>query len=108
MNINVGDKVLLTTQNWFYAPDGREYRGVHGTVRAIQGDEQTLGIRTNARSANWYIEIGCMTIAGCQVFYAVRCDDFNFGEARDWSKNDQGVCKSFLRPCCVFNADGEK
>ena len=30
--INIGDKVLVTTDGWFFAPDGETYRAVFGTV----------------------------------------------------------------------------
>lgn len=35
--IKVGDKVLVTVDNWFHAPDGKSYRSVFGTVNAISG-----------------------------------------------------------------------
>jgi hypothetical protein len=69
--IQLGDKVLVTTDNWFIAPDGEQYRAVFGTVKGIHRDEEMLGIKTNARSTNWYAEIGNVLIAGCQIHYAV-------------------------------------
>lgn len=64
---------LITCSNWFYAPDGKCYRGVWGKV-AIHSDADTLGIKTNNKSANWYAIVGeggkSVIIAGCQIHYA--------------------------------------
>jgi hypothetical protein len=102
----VGTRVLVTTQNWFLAPDGVEYKGIYGTVKAVLSDADTLGIRTNARSTNWYVEIGSMLVAGCQIFYAVRCDTCNFGDARTDVHHDGQVVVA-MRPSRIYNADGE-
>lgn len=104
--INVGDKVLLTTHAYFVGPDGRDYRAVHGTVKAVQSDVDTLGIKTNARSTNWYVEIGNVVIAGCQIFYAVKCDSVSFDPAEYWQTHDGKVITD-ARPTMIFNADGE-
>lgn len=104
MNIAVGQKALLTVDNWFYAPDGRQYRAVFGTVKAVRGSEETLGVRTNAKSTNWYVEIGCMTVAGCQIHYATRCDSCHLGPALDWRTSEGGWAEG-LRPSCIFDAD---
>ncbi len=71
VNINIGTKVLITTLDWFFAPDGQTYKAVFGTVKGILTDEETLGVKTNRSSTNWYVEIGNMTIAGCQIHYAI-------------------------------------
>lgn len=71
--MKVGAKVLITTDAFFYAPDGNAYRAVWGTVRSLNDDQSSLGIRTNARSTNWYLLIGNMLIAGCQIHYAIEC-----------------------------------
>jgi len=78
MSIKIGDKALITTDLWFFAPDGQQYRAVFGTVKAIRSSEETLGIKTNARSTNWYVEIGDVILAGCQIHYAIKtnhCSD---------------------------------
>ena len=73
----VTDKYLITTDSWFFAPDGNHYKSAWGNV-IILGDDM-LGIKTNARSANWYAQIGDnkrgVIIAGCQIHYAVRCPE---------------------------------
>lgn len=101
----IGTKVLITTDNWFYAPDGKQYRSAYGTVRGIHTDEKTLGIRTNARSTNWYVQVGDLMIAGCQVHYAVRTDKCDLGSTPDWKEVD-GVVVEYLRPTCIYDADG--
>ena len=70
-SMQIGQKALITTDAWFYAPDGRQYRAVFGTVKAVRTSEETLGVRTNARSTNWYVEIGLM-IMKIWVFGKVR------------------------------------
>ena len=77
--MNIGSKVLLTVDNWFFAPDGQNYRAVWGTIKGIRQDSEVLGLKTNARSTNWYIEIGNMIVAGCQIHYAVECAAPSFG-----------------------------
>lgn len=101
----VGKKVLVTTDHWFFAPDGRQYRAAWGTVVGIETDEKTLGIRTNARSTNWYLQIGGLVIAGCQIHYAVACETCETGSVVDWKEVDGTVTK-FIRPSSVYNADG--
>lgn len=68
-------KYLITTDNWFYAPDGKLYRAVWGNVEILPDD--FLGVKTNIRSSNWYAKVGSadkfVLIAGCQLHYAVKC-----------------------------------
>lgn len=104
MNIEVGQKALITTDCWFIAPDGKQYRSVFGTVKAVQSSEETLGVRTNARSTNWYVEIGCMTLAGCQIHYAIRTDSCNFDSVDDYSTSN-GELNVYTRPSSIFDAD---
>ena len=70
----IGRRYLITTDNWFMAPDGEMYKAVFGTINAILNDEATLGIKTNSKSTNWYVSIGNMLIAGCQVHYCIATD----------------------------------
>ncbi len=103
MNIEIGDMALVTTSNWFMAPNGKQYMSVFGKVKAIQNDQETLGIKTNARSANWYLEIGNMTIAGCQIHYAIKTNECNFGRVDAYDIKD-GECKEYTRPSQIYNA----
>ena len=59
----IGTKMLVTTDNWFVGPNGESYKAAFGTVRAIRNDQESLGVRTNAKSTNWYLELGNMLIA---------------------------------------------
>lgn len=72
-----GHKYLISTDNWFFAPDGENYRAAFGTVHAVVDAEAALGIKTNRNSTNWYVAIGDMIIAGCQIHYAMRAVNFN-------------------------------
>jgi len=105
MNLEIGAKALLTTNNWFYAPDGKSYSAVFGTIKAVRSSEDTLGVRTNAKSTNWYVEIGNMTIAGCQIFYAVRTDECNLETAEGWSANAEHGVNVYEKPSPIYNAD---
>ena len=101
----IGKKALITTSAWFYAPDGKQYRAVFGTVKGIKSDQETLGIKTNNKSSNWYLEIGNTIIAGCQIHYAIATDSCNSGRAVDWSSDVQNGCKEYERPCAIYFAD---
>jgi hypothetical protein len=75
MGPQINDKVLITTNEWFFAPDGEVYKAVFGTVKAILTAEETLGVKTNSKSTNWYVQVGNMTIAGCQIHYCIKTDE---------------------------------
>ena len=101
-----GKKLLITCEDWFLAPDGQQYKGARGTVRSVSDSQAVLGVRTNAKSANWYVQIGCLLIAGCQIHYAVECaEPPNFGRSPEaiWGPPD-GI-REFDRPTMIFNAD---
>lgn len=66
-------KVLITTNQWFLAPDGNSYQAVWGTFKGVHEDQKVFGFRVNRSHANWYLEIGDMVIAGCQVLYLIEC-----------------------------------
>lgn len=70
-------KYLITTDCWFYAPDGKQYRAVWGNVEILNDD--ILGIKTNVRSSNWFAKVGTneshIIVAGCQIHYAVKTDE---------------------------------
>ena len=70
----IGDKYLVTTFNWFTAPDGAQYQAVYGEIKGIVSDFEMLGIKTNRHSTNWYLKIGNMIVAGCQIFHAIKSD----------------------------------
>ena len=105
LNIQVGQKAIVTVDNWFFAPDGRQYRAVFGTVKAVRTAEDTLGVRPNGRSTNWYVEVGNVTIAGCQVHYVVRSDVCSKEKTPDWASDPVKGCYEFDRPCSIYHAD---
>jgi len=94
---------LINTDEWFLAPDGRTYKAVFGEV-TILGDD-ILGIKTNARSANWFAKVGSdeshVIIAGCQIHYATKCDSVNDGEIDDWNIHD-GKVAEYERPTKIY------
>ena len=84
-------KYLITTDGWFFAPDGRQYKSVWGEVEILE--DLILGVKTNRNSSNWYAKIGTdenhIIVAGCQIHYALKSNekpnqdiisDFNTGE----------------------------
>lgn len=70
-------KYLITTDNWFYAPNGKKYRSAWGDVEILQ--DNILGVKTNRMSSNWFAKIGSdenhIIVAGCQIHYSVRCEE---------------------------------
>ena len=68
-------KYLITTDHWFIAPDGKQYRAAWGNVILI--DDKFLVIKTNRNSSNWFAKVGGndreIIIAGCQIHYAIKC-----------------------------------
>lgn len=86
-------KYLITTDNWFYAPDGRKYKAAWGEVQIVE--DTVLGIKTNRNSTNWYAKVGNgykhILIAGCQIHYAVRCKEKpNHGKVSETMYNNDG------------------
>ena len=97
---------LITTDAWFYAPDGLKYKSVWGEVQIIE--DSALGIKTNRNSSNWYAYVGNekkgMVVAGCQIHYAVRCDKPpKTSEVWDVHYDDKGL-KEFFRPSEIYVA----
>ena len=103
-NSAIGQKYLVTCDNWFLAPDGKQYRAAHGTVKGIMSDNETLGIQTNRHSSNWYLEIGNLVIAGCQIHYAIQSDECDFNQVTE-SCVFEGEFKLSKRPSNIYNAD---
>lgn len=100
-------KYLITTNAWFYAPDGMKYRSVWGNVTIVE--DSVLGIKTNRNSANWYARIGSdekyIIVAGCQIFYAIKCENKpNTDDVTDLSYSSSGS-SSFERKCEIYIAE---
>ncbi len=104
LQIPVGSQVLVTTDNWFYAPDGRCYRAATGKLIAIL-DDSILGIKTNRNSTNWYAQVGNLLIAGCQIHYAMRLNKPMDTQAMvpDFREVD-GRVEYFERPSVIYDA----
>ena len=104
-NISIGDQVLITCDGWFYAPDGEQYRAVFGTMKGVKDAESVLGISTNSRSTNWYVEIGNMIVAGCQVYYAIKTDSVSFQPPTTEIEFEGRNIKDCLHRTRIYNAD---
>ena len=103
----LGKKYLITTDEWFYAPDGRQYRAVYGTFNGIFSDTETLGIKTNARSTNWYLLIGGFRIAGCQIHYAFQSDQVKTEGMVSSYSIVEGKRVDYHIPINIYEADDE-
>lgn len=70
-------KYLITTDNWFYAPNGKQYKAAWGDVQIIE--DTFLGLKTNRNSSNWFAKVGSeqkhIVIAGCQITTEQVIDD---------------------------------
>jgi hypothetical protein len=102
---HIGRKVLVTVDNWFYAPDGRQYQAVFGVLHAVKTAEDTLGIRPNGKSSNWYMEVGNVTIAGCQIHYVVQTDAVNLEPIEDVLTHE-GTYRTSIRRTNIYHATG--
>lgn len=99
---------LITTDNWFLAPDGLQYKAVYGNVEILE--DNFLGIRTNARTSNWFAKVGSeenhVIVAGCQIHYAVKCKNApNTAKVMDWTTDngDEKGVKTFERPTQIYD-----
>lgn len=99
MNYTIGKKYLITVDDWFYAPDGKQYHAVFGTIQGFHNSLETLGIKVNIRSADWYMSIGngnTMSIAGCRIHYAIQTDNCNLESVKH---------SDVSTDCYIFNSD---
>ena len=74
MDYKKGDKYLVTTSEWFVAPDGQQYRAVFGMVVGVHQTKDALDVPNTRHHANWYLQIGNARLAGCQIKYAIETD----------------------------------
>jgi len=100
-------KYLITTDNYFFGPDGRQYRAVWGNVSVFE-DNKVLGIKTNIRATNWYVKVGSeenhVIVAGCQIHYATRCEERPETTYTEHTIEDS-VEKTILRPDTIYIAE---
>lgn len=91
-------KYLITTDNYFVAPDGNQYRSVWGECEVLE--DSVLGVSTNRNSTNWYLKVGSeskhVIIAGCQMHYAVKTEEKpSTGKCKDWRASAADGLKEF-------------
>lgn len=103
--LKVGMKALITTDNWFFAPNGQQYKAVFGTVKGVYDSQITLGVKTNAKSTNWYVVIGNMTLAGCQIHYAIETENVSFLAPTKEIDKDGNVVAVKQTLTHIYNAD---
>lgn len=97
-------KYLINTNEWFTAPDGKNYKAVWGDVEIV--NDSILGVKTNRMSANWFAKVGSeeshVIIAGCQIHYAVKCKERpSQGMAEDWTA-DVNKVNIYQRPNNIY------
>lgn len=97
---------LITTDNWFYAPDGLKYKAIWGNVKILE--DEILGVKTNRNSSNWFAFVGSenkgAVIAGCQIHYAVKCNNKpNDGEVSEFTYGD-GKSNEYKRTTEIYIA----
>ena len=65
-----------------------------------------LGLKTNRNSTNWYAKVGIeethVIVAGCQIHYAVKCDNRPSAEKSKMT-TDEG--KGYMVPSKIFFAE---
>lgn len=69
-----GENYLVTTDGWFIAPDGEQYRSVWGKCN-IKTTEEIFGFTPSRPSTNWFLCVGNAIIAGCHIHYIIKCDN---------------------------------
>lgn len=98
---------IITTDNFFFGQDGKQYRAVWGNVEILE--DTVLGIKTNRNSSNWYLKVGSkdnhVIVAGCQIHYANKCEvKPNLSLVPDFS-TATGELKEFLTPSQIYIAE---
>ena len=103
----IGQKVLITTTNWFHAGGDKTYAAIWGTLKSVPEVKTVLGFTPNMRSnANWMYEVGDMIIMGCQVNYIKLCPDRPYdGELESWTTDAEHGCKVFKTPNSIYFTD---
>jgi len=111
---NIGKKVLITSVSWFFAPDGKQYKAVFGTLKVIHTSQETLGFTPSRTHTNWYLEVGNMNLAGCQVLHLVQANEVNTNEVVDFTtdrthatdyKEVDRKAEDYLRPSYIYRAE---
>lgn len=88
--MNIGDKYLITTRGWFFAPDGKQYKAVFGTLKKFVSNGSFL--------------IGCMRIDKSEARCVIKTDSFDRGESEIDFVHDGSVIIDKV-PCRIYDAD---
>jgi hypothetical protein len=97
----IGKKVLVTTTGWFIAPDGKQYRALFGTLKAVSESSKTLGFSISRNHTNYFFEIGKMKLMGCQVLYMIECESVNQGSTTTYTEKD-GKAIEYSIPTTIY------
>lgn len=98
----IGSKVLVTTNAWFYAPDGKNYRAIFGTLKSVDEVKNVLGFTPSRSNANWMLQIGDCVVMGCQVMYLIKTDSVNTAPVEGWDSDAANGIKVFERPAAIY------
>ena len=101
----INETYLITTDRWFLAPDGNQYKAVFGTVKGISSDGDILGVKTNRASTNWYVAIGNMIIAGCQIHYCIKSKQFDSTQSKREVEHNGKIVISSENITRIYDAD---
>ena len=98
--IKNGEYYLITTDNWFIAPDGQQYKSAWGECELIT-TEQAFGFKPSRPSTNWFCKVGkgenSLVIAGCQIHYAVKCTNRPPADDRVYTDKNTGLTEKMSR-----------
>ena len=97
----IGKKVLITTTDWFVAPDGLQYRALFGTLKSVTESTKALGFAINRSHANYFFEVGKMKIMGCRVMYMIECEGVNSNDTEEILAKEGGIIK-YNRPTMIY------
>lgn len=100
-------KYLINTDEWFVAPNGNSYKAVWGDVQILE--DSFLGLKTNRNSTNWFAKVGSedkhVIIAGCQIHYAVKCEQKpNTAPSKEWLADTTNGLKEYTAPSRIYVA----
>jgi len=101
MGILKYSKVLVTTNEWFYAPDGRSYRAAFGKITDIVEMKDALGF-TPTTGASWYLEMGDLIIMGGSINYIIKTENCNPCDGETWCADPQYGLKVYNPPCSIY------
>lgn len=97
-------KYLITTDNYFLAPNGQHFQGVWGEVEILTDD--ILGVKTNRMSTNWFAKVGTaenhVIIAGCQIHYAVKCEERPYNRPYNREEIHEGELRLIPSPSRIY------